>query len=70
MMGWQCPGCGSCFAPHVRQCEYCLPRTYCTSTVRVDWRAVCQACQRVTSGDCGAHGPRIFIAPTQPGEAG
>lgn len=23
--GWQCPGCGACFAPFVASCTHCLP---------------------------------------------
>ena len=22
-MGWQCPACQRCFAPHIQQCFYC-----------------------------------------------
>ena len=25
-VGWQCPGCGACFAPSMLQCQYCGPR--------------------------------------------
>jgi hypothetical protein len=25
MSGWQCPGCGRCYAPFVSQCESCNP---------------------------------------------
>jgi len=24
--GWQCPGCGACYAPTLMQCQYCKPR--------------------------------------------
>lgn len=27
-MGWKCPGCGRCFAPHVNECAYCQPAAY------------------------------------------
>lgn len=25
--GWQCPGCSRCFAPTVRECSHCGPKT-------------------------------------------
>lgn len=24
--GWQCPGCGRCYAPTVEQCPHCGPK--------------------------------------------
>lgn len=29
-MGWKCPGCGSCYAPHVQKCYNCGVPTYAT----------------------------------------
>ena len=27
LSGWMCPRCGSVFAPFVRKCENCVPKT-------------------------------------------
>ena len=30
-LGWKCPGCGSCYAPHIQKCYTCGVPTYATS---------------------------------------
>lgn len=33
--GWQCPRCGSVYAPFVYKCEYCVPRLTASSTITI-----------------------------------
>lgn len=35
-MGWQCPRCGQCFAPHVDRCADCGPKLVTTSTIKIE----------------------------------
>ena len=32
-LGWECPKCGGCYAPHVSKCSACPVNTYTTGTV-------------------------------------
>lgn len=34
--GWKCPGCGQVYAPFVSKCEYCVPRSYATTTLTLN----------------------------------
>lgn len=31
MRGWECPGCGACYAPFVTECRCCGPETWFSS---------------------------------------
>lgn len=34
-LGWQCPSCLQCYSPYVSKCEYCVPRSYASTTLRL-----------------------------------
>lgn len=36
-MGWKCPGCGRCYAPHVAMCGSCQPSAQPAITTRPGW---------------------------------
>ncbi len=36
LQGWQCPGCGSCYAPFISKCTICGPKTTTTSQIGSD----------------------------------
>ena len=44
MTGWQCPGCGRCFAPCVSMCGYCGPQVVAGGTTNAETRCVCCGC--------------------------
>lgn len=31
MLGWECPRCHTCYAPHIERCGNCLPQTWASN---------------------------------------
>ncbi len=49
MMGWECPKCGRCYAPHVSQCVVCPLQ----ATVSIGTSTVVCTCGQ--TGQCPVH---------------
>jgi len=47
MTGWQCPGCGRCYAPGVLQCGACLPPVTTRSHTAVTWNPPVEITQTI-----------------------
>ena len=44
--GWQCPGCTRCFAPAVRECPHCGPKTELATTTNCCGPSGCEEAER------------------------
>jgi hypothetical protein len=56
MTGWQCPGCGACYAPFVAACHRCQPRTVGGANT-TPWPPLPNPLPTTTCGPASAAGP-------------